>query len=571
MIIKKMFWMSLALFFLCLSQPSLSENDFTLSRLRNVRKSSGAGGYFLESIYITEDPVPPLGDGDLDRINGRLSTSALNALLERYVDRILATYQDKFDFPKDLVSFLKANPKAKEVFLTALNFRYDNIRKAAAIFHSLCREDPKKVVEYIHLATAIAVVHDDADALESSRFFGIFNIETDQFGQAPNHLATWQYFTNPKNANRFAFKMKTLPWPVLVHLVDNAVSPECRRWALSKYRRNVSIDSLYSNVPYDYSKMSRGGSKLGRNDYSLPNLLSYGGVCGDQAHFASRVAKCFGIPALKIVSEGRYGGGHCFAGYLSTKSGHPTLAFTGRYFYDHYYTGLVFDPQTRTQLLDRYIAMLYDGAAKSYPRYNQSTVLVRMAEDIKKDHPDQSVILLEKAIKLNYFNMWAWPLLMEHFKQGNIAKEKAQTWFKTMVRNLRAHPDMTFQCLKGFLDGTKDASLSYRSKMYEQVFKLYGARPDLQLKLRMMQAKDLISVDEKSRALEGLVKTICSNVKEGMLVLPATEMAIKLAKELDMRKKARAALLKAEDKFPKVRGNQVSEAYTKFCELLNQL
>ncbi len=537
-----------------------------LSRERRV-----SGG----RVFSRDDPVPALADGDIDLFKGGISQPEITKLLDGYLDRMLAFYAEKHRFPETLVSFLgnKRNKVAKEVFVSALDPRYDDIGGAARVFEELRALDEKKLVKYVHLATALAVVYDTPGAIETSRSLWLGAVRLPG-GSLHGPRETWDYYTNPKLKHRFGFALDRLPWCILVHLVDNDTSESERRWALTRYSMKAEMEEVYHSVPYDYAFLKTLKRKIEEHPYTLANILKHGGVCADRAHFSSRIAKCLGIPAMKIECANRWGGligRHACTGYLVIREGRPILEFTGRYFYDYYYTGNIFDPQTRTATLDRYVAMMYDGASLSYPKYNKSQMLVRIAEKIRAEHAAESLELTQKALALNYFNMWGWPLLMEHIKDGTLAKKDGLSWFNKMTRALAGHPDMTFACLNTFIGCVPAANARGRQSLYNQAASLYASRPDLLLKLRVTQAKELVSAGEKAKAVNLLVSTIVRHAKEAKLVLPAMRMAVELAKELGLARRVHAKLRVADRTFPKNRAGTPSVAYEEFRKLLDQL
>ncbi len=515
--------------------------------------------------------MPPLGEGDLSLFKGGLTKMEMKTLLDGYLDRMNACYAREYGFSEALVGLLKKDKTVREVFVSALNPRYDDIARAAQILDALLRKGERKLVKYLHLATAIAVVYDAPDAVLGSRYWSIWGLSAGQFPEPPGYEEVYEQYTKPSGRMRLAFSPDKLPWPILVHLADSDTSPDERAWAAMRYSRSTSVAKLYPSVPYDYEKRNMRTPVLGDRPYILPNLLQYGGVCGDQAHFTTRVAKCMGVPAMKVRGENRYGGRHGWAGFLVVRKGRPLLEFTGRYFHDYYYTGDVFDVQTRTVTLDRYVAMVYDGASLSYPKYNQSQMLVRMAEAIAGEHPEESLALTKEALRLNYFNTWGWLLLMEHTRKGTLSKKEGLKWFNESLRVLKEHPDLTFECLRTFKDCLPEKDVKGRQSLYNQAFTIYRSRPDLQMRLRMAQAEGLVAAGMKLQALNVLAPTIVTNAKEGTLVLPAMAMAVRLAHELRVEGQAYAMLRKADSTFPKTRYGRPSEAYAEFNRLLGGL
>jgi len=511
-----------------------------------------------------KDTVPALGDGDLELIKKGLKNSKdLDKLLSGYVDRMLGSYSKEYKWPEGFVEFLKKNKVEMEIFVTAIDPRYDDPGLAAAIMEELRSADEAKLKKYVHMATALAVVYDHPDSATTGRFLCNWGWGMEQFQKEATYKDNWDFYTDAKNQPRFVFQLEKLPWPILIHLVNNDTSAEERQWVFSKYPANTDIKGLYSSVPYDYSKKG-GESKLGKRPYTLANILQYGGVCADQAQFSSRTARTLGVPSMVCGSESNVGSGHSFMGYLVMAGNKPKLEFTGRYFGRHYYTGDCYDYQRRRFYQDRIVAMLYDGVALSYPKYNQSQMMIRMAKAIFDEHPAESLTLVQEGLRLNYFNVLGWPLLMQHIEKGKLSKSEGLKWFNEMLRVLKEHPDMTAYCLKTFVKCISEDDVTARNSLYEQASKLYKERPDLLVTLRMAQGAMLEKAGKKLEAVNVYVTCFGECADEGVRVLPAVQNAVKLAVELNVKKPVSDSLKKSETRLPK-------ECYGDYKKLVDQL
>ena len=116
-----------------------------------------------------------------------------------------------------------------------------------------------------------------------------------------------------------------------------------------------------------------------------------------------------------------------------------------------YYTGESWNPQTCTMECDRHVALLCDGASLSYEKYNQSRILTWIGEGAFADNPDESFVLAQDALIRNYFNRRGWRLLTAHIRRGAVSQKVEIKWFNEMVRVMKDHPDVTFECLNDFL------------------------------------------------------------------------------------------------------------------------
>ncbi|HEX3133482.1 MAG TPA: hypothetical protein VHX44_07850 [Planctomycetota bacterium] len=445
---------------------------------------------------------------------------------------------------------------------------------------TLRQHNTKMVEKYAHLAIAIAVVHDTPDALVTSRFNYLWAVSDKQFSPQRPYVEVFDYFTSPKVLPKLAFPPDQLPWPILVHLVDFDVADSEIDWAWKNcVESRKDVGALYQTVPYDYDKLGGRTPKLGSSDYTLENLRAKGGVCVDQAHYTSRVSKCFGVPSMKVAGEGRYGASslHAWAGFLINAGGRPQLEFTGRYQFDFYYTGDIFDPQTRTVILDREVAMFYDGISLSFQKYQDSSLLSRAALQLINDDAPRAMTLARQAIDRDTFNPTAWRLLAYGVSTGAIDKKEGNALVARLMKDLAAHPDLTLECLKRFMAAIPDKELDARQKIYAKAYALYDKRPDLQLRMRLQQCEELIAAKKEVEALQTALQTCTVNAKEGSLILPLVTYVVEASKTFAATNPkfqvgvVKQALVKIEKDFPQKRGDTVSAAYLELKKLMELL
>ncbi len=548
--------------------------------LQSIRDISTQGRYRPgPPPNATVDPVAPLADGDVALITGRFDARAQTAFIARYIDRIEAQAADQAG--PELIAWLATRPDFRKDFWLALSWAYDDIAAACRILDDLRELDEARTERFRHLAIAFAVVHDTPSALLSSRYYTVHGVADAQYRPLSDHRELFLYFTDPKNMALFPFKPHQMSWSMMVHLVDLDADAAQRTWALQAQRaRSSDISGLYQLVKYDNAKLSSGGtsSALGSLPYTLENLLARGGICGDQSHFTSGIAKIFGIPAMKCSGYGRFGGmGHAWAGFLTAKGRRPVLDFTGRFFFDYFYTGNIFDPQTRTQTMDRYVALAYDGASLSFPKFQDAQALMRAAQACFDSEPQASLALAKAAIDLNTYCADAWRVLMTHIAVGAMPRKEAATWGSRMLKDLKDHPDLTIECIDLYLRSIPLEDQSERQRLWNGAYALYAQRSDLQIALRLKQCRELVAVDNAQLAIQRALEAIVPNAKEGSLVLPLVELVVTTTNDQVAQQPAfpvariRAGLAQADGDFPKMRGREPSAAYTQFRALLDKL
>ncbi len=528
------------------------------------------------------DPIAPLSAEDVAALV-KPTPKSWQSLLDGYVDRIEAWHVEHSQPSADLLVFLKANPAVRKEFWRAIDPRFDDATAACRILDELRAKDAKRLVEFKHLGIAIAVVFDTPEAAVSSRYNLLWMVNEQQFGAVLSYAEVYDWFAGPKNQALFKFKPTTLAWPMMVHQVDLDIGQDEVAWTLKQYVSGgkVDLNALYAQVPYDNGKLAHTSTKLGSQPYTLADLRQYGGVCVDQAHFSSRVAKLFGVPALKCGGNGRYGGvGHAWTGYLgASKTGKPELLFTGRYQGDFYYTGTAFDPQTRTELLDRDVELLYAGVSLDYATYADAALLARGGRALEATAPDQAATLAREAVKRNPFVADGWRVLLR-----TATADQAEKSWQQLAKVMPDHPDIVWEGLRLALtrmpeDVGDKAARERRQKLYQACYGQCGAakRPDLQIQVRLAQVEELATAKQDEDVITLSFETVRGNIKEGTLIMPLVKRVVTLANHFAAdNPRFRMAVVKdtfakLEKDFPKARGNELNPAWVEWQELVKSL
>jgi len=557
------------------------QNDIVHSE-HPVKVTLGAEGYYrlLPPPNGFADPIEVPADSADKSAAKDAEAKRMKAFTDAFVDRIETNYLPKVGASADFLTWLKAHPDIRRDFWLALSPQFDDAKAAVLVLDTLRQHNTKTVEKYAQLAIAVAVVHDTPDALVTSRLNYLWAVSDKQFSPQRAYVEVFDYFTSPKVLPKLAFPPDQLPWPILVHLVDFDVADSEIDWAWKNcVESRKDLGALYQTVPYDYDKLGGRTPKLGSSDYTLENLRAKGGVCVDQAHYTSRVSKCFGVPSMKVAGEGRYGASslHAWAGFLINAGGRPQLEFTGRYQFDFYYTGDIFDPQTRTVILDREVAMLYDGISLSFPKYQDSSVLSRAALRLINDDAPRAMMLARQAIDRDTFNPTAWRLLAYGVSIGAIEKKEGNILVARLMKDLAAHPDLTLECLKRFMAAIPDKEFDARQKIFAKAYTLYDKRPDLQIRMRLQQCEELIAAKHEVDALQTALQTCTVNAKEGSLILPLVAYVVEASKAFATTNPkfqvgvVKQALVKIEKDFPQKRGDTVSAAYLELKKLMESL
>ncbi len=534
-----------------------------------VQKYITHGRYYTQKVEL-EDVIPVPEDIQA------LTRDKKGAIAD-LIDRIEAYYEEQGFVSEDLQTWLTKHKHIRREFWLAIHPNLDDAQAVIAFFDNLRTSRSDTFEEYFHLAIAMSVVADTATAIESSRHFLVWGVEEKQFLSRPELLEIYDHFTNKKNAKLFPYSPKVLVWPLLVHLVDLDLNESERNWGIKRFAQmKTSLEKTYSQIDYDYEKLNQRPRLGTTRPYSLANIFNpaIGGVCVDQAYCSSRVMKTFGIPALKVRGDGRYGGmGHAWTGYLARVGSRLSFDFTGRFNNDYFYTGMAFDPQTETLVLDRHIAMMLDGALKNYEKYTDAAALTRIGNSIYDKNVKAAQSFAETAIKSNPLYPHSWRLLFRCLLTTDSDTKVPKKHMKSLFKELSGHPDLSLELMDYFMKHWERDDTKTRQKYYEAAFALYAKRPDLQLLLRTAQCKELFADGNAKDALQKAARTATDNATEGTLVLPLVEIIVDACKDSAKWKRPAYAVLNGLTKkgFPQRRGNEVSQAYLDLTAMIEQL
>src|SRR5690606_37735995 len=171
--------------------------------------------------------------------------------------------------------------------------------------------------------------------------------------------------------------------------------------------------------------------------YDLPEIYGEGGICVDQAYFATQAGKARGVPSLLFSGAGR-DGRHAWFGYLG--SGQKWVLDAGRYAAQRYVTGVAIDPQTWTQLSDHELSFLSEGFRR-LPPYRQSRQHQVFAElYLRLNQKPAAAAAARKAVSYERRNVQAWELLLAAHEDA--PPRERETLLREAARAMQRYPDL---------------------------------------------------------------------------------------------------------------------------------
>jgi hypothetical protein len=483
--------------------------------------------------------VPPAAPASPEELLARVKADALkgkltDALIGEFKDFAAVIAWQKLKaagVSEEFWAWLSAHKELRDPLLVILFPKFD-----PDVFRSLEALKAKygdQVKTYNHLALAMALVYGRAgakgirgpDVRFSNKGREVPSIE-DSFG--------WYI----KNERLMKMPLKTTPWPILLYVADNDLPLEERAWALQQYAGSqpAAFGKIYYQVAYNDTLIN---AKSEDTVWTLATILSKGGICTHRGYYMSRVLKSFGVPSIYVCGEGERGG-HAWTAWVGRERESVGLLSSGRFDYDRYYTGVMFDPLIQRATLDRDLELKAVAVARSYPGWLDAAAAYCIAQIIQEEDCTKALGLLEGAVQRNPYCDMPWRLVAIWCAKGDVSQELGEKMYDSMQKSFAAYPDLTFEVLSKILEPRMkpdskppDAEVAKNLQLLEKAFAMYEAakRPDLAVRLRAFQGQYTEAVGRRDDALRGYVLSSekYANQHYGFVVL--FDRAVKIMQE----------------------------------------
>lgn len=421
----------------------------------------------------------------------------------------------------------------------------DLLTEFFSILNRLYSENQYLFNQYEELAFAIAYVHDvPPTPLWPHPQVGQQVLSR----QLRSPEEVFQYFTYPRNAKWFHNSIKRLPLSDAIFLVDLMVTPEEVEWV----RQNVTVSPLeyeevYNLIRYDLTRIERGQMYWMYNDYSLPAIHRVGGICVDQAYFASQVGKVQGIPTIEFLGSG-LDGRHAWFGYLNAREKWQMDA--GRYADQRFVTGHAFNPQNWSFISDHEVAFISAGYHRSHSFYKSQVHFYWARIFGLMDEWEVAVKAAENAVAMERRNAEAWELLIDFRKRNGTPRNRIDATYRSALSALRLYSDLEAELLASFADyleatGRKNAARIERNRI---TYRNKDGRSDLAVQNLVKIMEDSMRSDSRSAQMYVYKKLIYQMGDQAgiqlldELVIPFINFLLKEGRSGD----AKTAILQAE-------------------------
>lgn len=299
---------------------------------------------------------------------------------------------------------------------------------------------PAKFREYRALAVALALVYDQA----FPPFWPHHQVDAKILPR--QHIAVPDFFdfwVKSNESRALLLDLRTLSPGQLKFLIDAPLEVSEFDWA----RKNVKLSrnnfaKAFSAVSYDFDRLKRQEFDWPGTSYTLLDLREQGGICVDQAYYATIAGKAHGLPTLYFSGQGT-DGGHAWFGYMKTAD--KWELDCGRYENQNYAVGEALDPQTWQPISDHELAFL-SRRFRDKPEFaaSQDDLLMAVLLESKGDTV-RAAKAFDSAVQVCPENSDAWDAKADFLYRTGAPVNQRRAHFEAAIRqfpndrDIRAH------------------------------------------------------------------------------------------------------------------------------------
>lgn len=336
----------------------------------------------------------------------------------------------------DLQAWLMGNPVFSAEFFGLLQ-PVDYVPAVFQILNELHRRDPAHFKTHANLALAIAVVYD----LPPPPLWPHGQVSAEALPRklpAPADAFAW--WIKQELLGRTYQRLSRLGAGELKFVVDAAAPFPELEWSQHAAGQPLAqLPLAYSMIRYRTDRATGNIPVWPGRTYRLPEILAAGGICADQAYFATQVGKARGVPTLLIYGAGN-DGRHAWFGYLDGSQKWQLDA--GRYAEQRFVTGYARDPQTWREFSDHELQFLSERF-RELPSFRQSRVHAAFADEyLAGGNAPAAARAARKAVTFERRNQAGWETLLAAARQeGRDARSLENLWREAALAFQR-YPDL---------------------------------------------------------------------------------------------------------------------------------
>lgn len=446
----------------------------------------------------------------------------------------------------ELQAWVLSNAQFSEEFFSMRN-PLDDIPRVFEILEGLHRRNPTAFVRYASLALAIAVVYD----VPPPPYWPHHQVTEGSLSRKlPNPAAPFDWFTHEDMLGHTYFRLSRLRAEELKFVIDAAAPIPELAWSQGSVPYQLDQFALtYQMVKYRTDR-SDAESRMVWSDrpYTLQSILSEGGICVDEAYFASEAGKARGVPTLLFAGGGQ-DGRHAWFGFLDSTGKWQLDA--GRYAEQRLVTGFAIDPQTWMVISDHELQFLSERF-RALPSFLQSRVHEEFARDfLWTGDAEAAARSARMAVNFERRNLPAWETLIAADAKLGLEPARQEGVMREAALAFGRYPDLVIWYVNRVCQSLRARGETSLANYEERGIaeRLKGDRADLSIQ----QASAILSRSIAGEPIPDQIATynaILIQFGQGAGTNFFDQIVVAFAEHLaqnNMRPQARAAVERAKD------------------------
>lgn len=360
----------------------------------------------------------------------------------------------------------------------------DYLPRVFEILSELYQRDPIRFKSHASLALALALVYD----VPPPPLWPHGQVTATALPRRlPKPAEAFAWWIKQEQLGRTYHSLSRLGAGELKFVVDAAAPWAELEWSLQACHQHPlgSLANVYSMIKYRHDRIAADAHVWPGRSYTLPEILSTGGICSDQAYFATQAGKARGVPTILIFGAGN-DGRHAWFGYLDGNKQWQLDA--GRYAEQRLVTGFAFDPQTWRPFTDHDLRFLSERF-RELPSYRQSRIHTAFAEQfLAEDRAPAAAQAARQAVKFERRNQAGWELLLQAARREGRDGRTIENLLREATIAFQNYPDLEAHYVNRTADSlrARGETSAADEEVRRIALKNKGARGDLSV----LQARD---------------------------------------------------------------------------------
>jgi len=251
-------------------------------------------------------------------------------------------------------------------------------------------------------------------------------------------VTRFNFYVQSNRDKKLDQDLTQLTFDQLKFLVDSEVKLSELAYAQQNRISSSHFDDAFFSIKYNVERVSSGNFAFTWDlpTYTLQDIETNGGICVDQAYYASLLGKGRGIPTLYFHGQGA-DGGHAWFGYLA-RSGKWELD-CGRYASQNYPKGYALDPQTWQVIDDTTLIHFFKNGEKD-PRFQPAQNALAWARLHAGDPSEKTILDQARALMPELTQTWEMEAAL--LEQTNASDDDLKAFYQDWVKQFVPYLDM---------------------------------------------------------------------------------------------------------------------------------